>query len=127
MKYFPENTYRNIKQSFDQFVNSPISHDMDAIQGWRKPPDFKEHEMPEVAFTRTIEQKCPPCMSSVRRVSGILLGVGLLTMRVLSLADQWHEICEKVLTDEFGDPPPPKKEKKPPAEPGQEHKEEPSA
>ncbi|KAH8096090.1 hypothetical protein JL720_3440 [Aureococcus anophagefferens] len=52
-----------------------------------------------------------------RRVTGILCGVGLLTMRVISLAKQWQGIAARVLADEFGAAPP----RKPP--PGEETKE----
>ena len=116
-KHFPENVFRNATQSFDQFVNLPISHDEAALAGWHRPKDFKLHEMPEAAFLRTPELSVPPCMSSARRVTGILCGVGLLTMRVISLAKQWQGIAARVLADEFGAPPP----RKPP--PGEETKE----
>ncbi|KAH8063787.1 hypothetical protein JL722_2976 [Aureococcus anophagefferens] len=116
-KHFPENVFRNATQSFDQFVNLPISHDEAALAGWHRPKDFKLHEMPEAAFLRTPELSVPPCMSSARRVTGILCGVGLLTMRVISLAKQWQGIAARVLADEFGAAPP----RKPP--PGEETKE----
>ncbi|KAH8076237.1 hypothetical protein JL721_229 [Aureococcus anophagefferens] len=116
-KHFPENVFRNATQSFDQFVNLPISHDEAALAGWHRPKDFKLHEMPEAAFLRTPELSVPPCMSSARRVTGILCGVGLLTMRVISLAQQWQGIAARVLADEFGAAPP----RKPP--PGEETKE----